>query len=638
MEIKMANNTKKSPSFVYYLLEKKAITVATVCISMFILRFVLAYPEKNLISALGSAIEFASIVSASVIAVLIYFKDAVNQQIVKRILKTEHITVFGLGEFNSALLKNEMASNNSRYVIFEKNKQNDKLDLFRKFGMGVVEGDVFNEKQLDILNFKDMECGVISLGNDRLNIELATLIIDHYQKTSAQDSLKLVVHIINQDLNALFHQKFLIPESKDKQQLDIQTFSFYEEAAEAFFENNCAEGEGDKILNSDEDYHMVVAGDGELAFNIIYQTAKLAHLPNENKLTIHLIDKNASSFKNRIIKRYPGILNVIGLDAIDLDNECLTYFEQEELWFKNNLTHVIVCYDDEERNLNIATDLFNKTYLASIGNDTLTTRISFGSFNNYNMSKIIDNDKDSFKQFFTFADVKSICTRENVLDEEHELIAKLIHNGYAERFEPMEQYSLDDPSVLKMINGKWHDGLKLHDKLSNKSQSLHIDMKLKALGLKKVKSKNTASELLQSNLSLFNEVLKKDRELLGLSDEFIQDYSLELPKIWDGNSGSIQVKYFPSEYHCMLEKLIRSEHNRWNAFHFLNGWKYSEYKNKRTKYHDCLIPLAEFVKPEHKLTVIYDLYSILYLPNYLANGGYEITKKSISLPHVKLAI
>ena len=38
------------------------------------------------------------------------------------------------------------------------------------------------------------------------------------------------------------------------------------------------------------------------------------------------------------------------------------------------------------------------------------------------------------------------------------------------------------------------------------------------------------------------------------------------------------------------EKLARCEHNRWNAFHYLNGWKYSEKEDKIIKLHDCLVP------------------------------------------------
>ncbi|AGH82244.1 hypothetical protein PCNPT3_11540 [Psychromonas sp. CNPT3] len=635
------NTTKKSPSIVYYLLENKAITIGTVCILAFILKLGLALSFSavgGISDSIGKALEFASIVSASVIAVLIFFKDAVNQQIVKAILQKEHVTVFGLGEFNRALLNSEMAANNPRYVIFEKNKQNDKLDLFRKFGMGVVAGDVFNDKKLAILNFETMQSGVIALGNDRLNVELATIIIEQYKQDKRSTPLKLVVHIINQDLNALFHQNFINPNNAKNEtlQLDIQTFSFYEEAAETFFKDNFVDGAGREIIDSDEEYHIVVAGDGELALNLINITAKIAHLPNENKLTIHLVDNQASAFKEKVIKRYPGILNVLALEAVNCDRQTLSYFENDALWFKDNLTHVVVCYDDEGRNLSIAADLFNKTYLEKSVDETLTTRISFASFNNYNMSKIIDADKGSFKQFYTFADVKNICTRKNVLDEQHELIAKLIHKGYANKYKPEMLPDLNDPNVQTEINTGWYNTANLHKKLSNKSQSLHIDMKLKALGLKKVKVDGVSSEkLLILNQELFKPIIYSNSG--DLTEDKIIEYSLELDKCYADED--YEIKYFPTEYICLLEKLIRAEHNRWNAFHYLNGWKYSDIptKNdeekdnkKKKKHHACLKPLADFTEPELQLTIIYDLYSILYIPNYLANAGYEIKECSVN--------
>ncbi len=616
---------KKAPSVVYFLLEKQSVTIGIVGILAFVLRFFLAYEGKDFLAAIGSGLEFASIASASTIAVLLYFKDTVNMQIVKRISEDSHIAIFGLGEFSTALLENEKdVENNFSYILFEKNIQNEKIEQFRKSGMGVVQGDAFDTKYLDKLNFDKMKYAIITLGNDRLNMELATTIIKHYVDNKITSPIKLVVHIINQDLNALFHQKFITYNSDETGRIDIQTFSFYEEAAESFFEQNFIDGDSNEIMLSDKDYHIIVAGNGELALNIIYQAAKIAHLPNENKLTIHIVDKDAKSFKSKVIKRYSGILEVLSLEAVCLDDETIEYFKQKELWHKNNLTHVIVCYDDEEKNIRITTDLFNKTYLEKAVDKNLNTRINFALFNAYNISDKIDKDKESFKQFFSFADVKAICTRDNLLDEKHDLIAKLVHNQYAEQYNPSALYDLTDKKVIEDIHGKWYNSLKLSDKLSSKAQAKHIDMKLKALGLKRVECEQATETLLRLNRKIFDISLKEDRDMLGLSDEYLQNYSKELPKLWEKDSEPIDIKYFPKEYITMLEKLTRAEHNRWNAFHYLNGWTYEKIKSKPKKEHDCLKPLCEFVKPELQLTVIYDIYSILYIPNYLANAGYEI--------------
>ncbi len=620
---------KKSPSLVYFLLENKAFSIGAVAVFAFVLRFVLSIKNSDWVESLGNALEFASILSASFIAILLYFKEAINKQLIKQISNTSHITVFGLGEFSTALLDNEVKEGETSYIIFEKNLQNDKIEHFRKAGMGVVEGDAFSNEHLDRLNFETMDYAIITLGNDRLNIELATTIIDYYKSKEIKTTIKLIVHIINQDLNALFHQNFISSESI-KGKIDIKTFSFYEEAAETFFEQNFIDGNDDEILNSSDNYSIIVAGNGELALNIIYQAAKIAHLPNENVLQVHLIDSNAEKFKEKIIKRYSGIEKVVKLHIHNMDAEKLSYFDKNEksIWFEKNLTHVIVCYDDEEKNIKIATDLFNKTYLTHAMDDTLKTQINFAIFNAYNMSGKIDADKQGFKQFFSFADIKGICTRDNLLDEKHSLVAQLVHNAYADKYAPKSLHNLKDKKVLDLIHEKWYNSSKLSDKLSSTAQSKHIPMKLKALGLKSVKSKKTQEELIDINRKIFDEQLSLDRESLGLSDDFLQDYSDELPKLWENGTTAIDIKYFPKEYTTMLEKLTRAEHNRWNAFHYLNGWVYNEIKSKPKKEHDCLLPLYEFDKAELQLTVIYDMYAILYIPNYLANAGYEIEKNT----------
>ena len=618
---KLKEEYKNSPSFIYFLLENKSITLGSIGTLAFIVRFTLSVQTSTITNALSNSLEFASIISASTIAILLYFKDVINLHIVKKISDNQHTVIFGLGEFSSTLLENEVLSNN-RYIVFEKNIQNDKIEYFRKYGLGVVEGDALSSVHLEKLNFNTMNYAVIALGNDRLNIELATNIIEYYIGKGIKTGIKLVVHIINQDLNVLFHQKFIIQNKEEKGQIDIQTFSFYEEAAETFFEENFVDGESGKIMESSDDYYMVVVGNGELASNLIYQAAKLAHLPNENRLHIHIVDKEAQAFKRKIIKKYTGILQVLDIEAVNIDSNTIEYYQKRTLWFQDNLTHVIVCYDDEEKNVNIATNLFNKTYLSDAVDGVLETRINFAIFNAYHMSNKIDADKESFKQFFSFGDVKKICTRENLLDEKSDLIAKLVHFGYAEEYNPQE---LIDFNNNKKILKKWYDASHLSDRLSSKAQSKHISIKLKALGLKKISSDKTSKELLLHNRKIFDAKLQNDREDLGLSDTFLQKYSQELEKLYSGKY--YDVKYFPDSYSTLFERLIRTEHNRWNAFHYLNGWSYDKVKSKPKKKHDCLLPLAEFKKPELQLTVIYDIYAILYIPNYLANAGYKIITK-----------
>ena len=109
-----------------FLLEHKALTIGIIAVFAFVLRFCLATQNNDLIESIGKGLEFASIMSASFIAVLLYFKESINKQLIKQISKAEHTTVFGLGEFSTALLESEVKKENNAYIIFEKNLHNEK--------------------------------------------------------------------------------------------------------------------------------------------------------------------------------------------------------------------------------------------------------------------------------------------------------------------------------------------------------------------------------------------------------------------------------------------------------------------------------------------------------------------------------
>ena len=530
-----------SSSFIYFLLDHKSIMLAVVATSSFLLKFFLSYSQQDsILESLSNSLEFASIISASTMAVLFFFKDAINNQIVTRISKGTHSVVFGLGECSDALLNNELDESDRRYIIFEQDTKNDKIESFRKKAVGIIQGNALDNTYFENLNFNTMEYAIISMGNDRINIELAIKIIDIYKEKNILNPIKLIVHIVNKDLNTLFHQNFILAGIDTKQKIDIKTFSVYEEVAEKFFEQNFIDGVDNSIVNGNADYHIAIVGNGELALNLIYQAGKIAHLPNENLLHIHLIDKDAEKFKNKVLKHYCGIENILKLHVNNMDSETIEYYNKEDssVWYTKNLTHVVICYDDEEHNFNIAMDLFNKTYLTNIVDNTMVTQVSFALFNGYQMSSKMNADKHSFNDFYSFGELKDICTHHDLIEEKDDLLAKLIHKGYAEEYNPEFLYDLEDEKTLNAIHDKWYDASRLSDKLSSKAQSKHIAMKLKALGLKYTvsKSKKSPTELLKINRKMLDEKLKDDRQILNLSDALLKDYSQELPKLWDAES------------------------------------------------------------------------------------------------------
>ncbi|NPA50949.1 MAG: hypothetical protein GXO02_04905, partial [Epsilonproteobacteria bacterium] len=216
----------------------------------------------------------------------------------------------------------------------------------------------------------------------------------------------------------------------------------------------------------------------------------------------------------------------------------------------------------------------------------LKTKILFAIYHDLGISKKINENKDVFKNFYSFANFEKVINEQNIIDEELDLIAKLIHYS---------SYLGEKEINKEELNKKWLE-LSFFKRDSNRSQALHIDIKLLALNLSKQKSSKSLKELLAINQKIFSEAIK------------IEEKDTK----------------FPKEFNTLISKLAMAEHNRWNSFHYLHGWEYCEIRDNKAKRHHCLLPFSKFTTQDQKDTYKYDIDSIKNIPLYLAHAGYEI--------------
>jgi len=598
--------------------------------------------------AIGSAI-----ITISLVALLFFVKESLNTFLIRRIFKKDHIAVFGLGEASVSFLNSySLIKGKEDIAIIEADPNNTKLEEFRKNGVGVFIGDSLSDKSLKLLNFQKMKYAIIAMGSDKINIELAKKIINLYEAKHIKTPIKLIIHIQNRDLDILFHQKFIVPDQTKDQKIEIKTFSFFNEAAEELFEKHAVDGKSRKYINSKEAFNTILIGNGELIKSVIYQMALLSHLPNENVHTVYIVDKHATKLLHKIKKHlyyrtepednFPSFK----IEAVDIDRDSLAYYDNP-IWLMENLVNVIIANDAENENLDLAIELFNRVYLSKAKEDKDMPEIIFAMYDPLILNKIINKDKDSFKHFHTFGNSENVLSYSNLIEEEKYALARLINLGYGDKYNP-EVSAFDKEKA----NAKWYNRDKYSNKLSSISQAKHIDMKLKAMGLKKEKLDQppiSTEELVKQNKLELSRIFDDERNKLKIGDEELKEYSEELSKLYacENNNYSFNIMYFPKAYDTLFEKMIRMEHNRWNAYHYLNGWKFKDLvcpikyddsckerewiENKKDnrkdkKKHDCLLPLKDFKEPRNQITVIYDIYSFLYLPNYLAELGYKIVR------------
>ncbi|WP_141052317.1 hypothetical protein [Aliarcobacter cryaerophilus] len=538
-----------------------------------------------------------------------FFKNIINSNIVTNIKKQKHTVIFGLSNINRAFLDDENNSTKN-IIIIEKDKNNQYIEQYRNKGFGIEIEDIINSN-LNKDNYRNMECGIIALGDDRKNLDLAINLIDLLNDTNNSKPKRLIIHIENDQLKELFNQKLLNFEDLNKAKIDIKTFSYFEECSNDLFEKYSFIS-NEKIQTND-DIKSIILGNGDLALNIIKNLLLLSNLPNKNQHYIYILDDKADEFYEKFElkasyskEKFPTI-NII---PINISYKNISYFKQD-LFTDYNLSNIYICYDDEQINLNLSIELNDKILIKK----DIKANIFLSLFNSYSFIK----DYKFIDKFTVFGNIKEIFSKNRLIDEENYLISKLIHNGYGDEF-TRENLILDEQS----LNKKWFNIHTYSDRLSSIAQAKHLNIKLQSLGLYKIKSNENKKILLEKNIKIFDEILNPILEKSNINYDFIHQASLELEKIWSNQV--YEVKYFPEEYKTLFEKLIECEHERWNSFHYLNGWEYHMKKDKSRKLHNCLKPIYEFKEPELKITILYDIYAILYLPNYLASAGYEMKK------------
>lgn len=291
-------------------------------------------------------------------------------------------------------------------------------------------------------------------------------------------------------------------------------------------------------------------------------------------------------------------------------------FYDDNIWIEKDLVNIIIANDSESDNLTTAMTLYNKIYIRK----KIKPKIIYGLFNNQIF------EEDNYDNVYTFGNTKDIFEFDIFTEEINLKVAKLIHFNYGDEFNENSLITDDEE-----LNKKWYknDSSNMNKKSINVQQSRHIDIKLKSLGLKKERnSSKNQKQLLKINRNIFDKKVKNSMNELNLNLTKIKEYSKELEKYYAGKP--FKIGYFPEKYTTLFEKMIRMEHNRWSSYQYINGWEYSSLRDDKKKLHNCLLPLEDFEDNEIKITVLYDIYSILYIPNYLAQAGYEIVLYNIN--------
>jgi hypothetical protein len=554
-------------------------------------------------------VAFAASAYTSLGIFLLAFKKLRNALDLRTSIHEEYILVFGLGDKAAAYIDSELNHDPSRQIVaVELDPNNPHIDKYRDLGVAVTIADARDPKFLETLNLHNTLHMVALTGSNIDNFEIALSV---KSILSGSDTPPKNFYLRNDDpaLSSLYRDGGLLD---DTAHLIVHMFSMARNSARDLWLHHSIDGDGRNIIDSDQEIAIVVAGQSQLAVEVIGQIAELAHLPNENPVTIYCITPDTDSFRRTIEQQFTGIGRVPGLTLayLSLDGEdpaCYT----DSVWHHIHLTHVVLACEHSRDNIAAATLLAERTYLEAIRAKAPYPRIHIAIYEDRMIAEQINANNDLFARFDTFAATHEMAGRRQIIDELYMRIAQRIHYGYADVYDPMQTFD-DEGAILD----RWHDIDHLGDRPSNQAQAYHIPLKLKAMGLISRPSDKPTAKLLRINRAALDAKIGKELARLGLDDAQLA-----------AKTRQDSFDYFPTDFSTLTEKLIRAEHNRWNAYHFLRGWQHDTNKNKAIKHHNCLVPLSNLPEEMH-YTVLYDLYSILYIPNLMASVGYELVEEA----------
>lgn len=450
--------------------------------------------------------------------VLLFFKSGIaTLHHRSSIDKGEHTLVIGLGRNSRFFIDSELNSQNqSNIVVVEKSRENPYIKRYQDQAVSVIVEDVNN--YLDKLNLNEAKEIFISTGNDQENILIALKILERLKSNMNK---KLIIHIEDRTLRSLYVDRGLLPSNV----VTIEQFSFYQQAARELFLQHSIEGEGYEVIESNKPFGVAVVGDTPLAVEILFEAIKVAQLPNENTLHLYFIDRDPVQFEEHIryhIPDYDQLPNTV-IEFIGLDAKKIDFYQHPALWKNSTLKHVI-CHEESVDNVRIATKLKNFTYV-NLPMEFTIPKIHIGV---YHHTQIADEVRkfshDKSNAIYPFAIAKEICHRDHLLDEKLPKLAKMIHRSY-------QLYGYNPSNLMvkdTVLNRTWEDKVMINDQKSSFAQILHIDMKLKALGLKRHQSSQAVESLAEANRKVLEKVLAQSFDELHLDQAKIDTLFEEL--------------------------------------------------------------------------------------------------------------
>ena len=512
--------------------------------------------------------------------------------------KEKHYVICGLGGRGMALAR-DLIKNGKIVAAIEKDPNNSHIPKFMAMGGILIEGDARESDQLERASLRKAAHLILLTDTDVSNLKIIHAALSVIGKETSK--LKCYVHIANRENRALFEEGGVFFPPIRPNGLELSLFNVYENAAIELFQAHTLGTNADTLSEDATPVRLLIAGFGRMAEAVLLEAMQLGHFCNQVPVEITVLDEDAKAAEQRFFQRYREIPNHLGEKGLRLWS--LIFVDTiEAAGALGRYTDILACHDDEDRALLSINNLWEcwqceenqrKThfFLYSLSGRVISNEevAPFGNFDQACSKKTVivgELEKMAAKSH-------EVYKRPKLKDRNSDLDSK-VENGLA-----LEEALIEHDRTAEQAQKLAWKSLSLLKRASNFSEKRHYGVKLMALGLQKVEGEMAVSDtsslqaadfpfLDDANLMCALSLLASATTAAGLDKEALLE---------------------------RIHNLAKAEHNRWNAFHVLNNFRYGQ-KDERKRTHDCLLSWDDLEKKKHD-TVKYDYQNIYQMLDIL---------------------
>lgn len=419
--------------------------------------------------ALNVARFLAPLVSAWALVKTLFllFGDRIRSMRLRRL--RGHVVVCGLGRRGTQLVR-DFRANGDRVVAIERDGGSAGVSICRGLGAQVLVGSATDPDVLRTACAGRAAHVVAVTGDDGVNAGVAVRVYQLVRDRKAK--LKGTVHcwiqVVDLRLATLLQHHHILTETRAS--FEAHIFDTYHATARQLLADHPLDHEP----FGPEDprrVHLIIAGFGAMGESLTVQAARIGSFANGLTPRVTVVDLRAGQREREFAGDHPQVGDLVDLAFVAGDVRDPAVLERIRGWADETgtLTTIAVCLDDDTRSLSCALGVLSRL-------DNTDTPLLVRMSESDGLATLLDDEvcDATWARVDAFGTVEGSCTREALLHEELDAIARVLHEDFVEK-RLAEGRDPDDPSLRP-----W-ERLDESLKASSRASADHIPVKLRAV-------------------------------------------------------------------------------------------------------------------------------------------------------------